>query len=119
METPKQTVDGNPFLVPEKWTVQQRGDLTLLTAPEPGSFVAVVNVNAVDAEQARDKAWALYDAKAKREVLAAHDGADRNGWSKVRAWDYRTAPNEKRSVLAQALFAHGAGRSSSSTPPTR
>src|SRR6516165_9196266 len=54
------TVDGNTFLAPAGWTIAVRGRATILEAPEAGSRIALVDVQAKDADAAVAAAWAEY-----------------------------------------------------------
>ncbi len=104
-DTSKTTVMGNTFIAPKDWTVTVKGPATILEAPEGGSWVALVDVAAKDDDEALAEAWKAYRPEAKWPVLVSNDLPDRDGWSKRRAYDYRTSPNEKRSVAAVVEYA--------------
>ncbi len=104
-DTPVTTARGNTFTAPAEWTVTQRGPATIVTAPEGGSQIVIVDVEAKDAESAIDAAWAAYKPVAW-EVKSVTPGEDRDGWSKRQVFDYQTSPNEKRGVTAGAVFAN-------------
>jgi CubicO group peptidase (beta-lactamase class C family) len=106
-DTPKTTVAGNTFIAPAEWTVSVRGPATILEPPEGGSAIALVDVTASDADAAVAAAWKAYKPDAKWPLKVTHDRPDRNGWSKQKAYDYQTSPNEKRDVGALAAFADG------------
>src|SRR5678815_5566189 len=59
-DTPKTTVAGNLFIAPAGWKLAVRGEATLLTPPEAGSAIAIVDVKAPDNEAAVKLAWAAY-----------------------------------------------------------
>ncbi len=99
-DTPMTTVMGNTFIAPKDWTVTVKGPATILEAPEGGSWIALVDVAAKDNDEALAAAWKAYRPEAKWPVMVSNDLPDRDGWSKRRAYDYRTSPNEKRSVAA-------------------
>ena len=104
-DTPKTTVMGNTFIAPKDWTVTVKGPATILEAPEGGSWIALVDVAAKDDDEALAAAWKAYRPEAKWPVMVSNDLPDRDGWSKRRAYDYLTSPNEKRSVAAQVQYA--------------
>ena len=106
-DTPKTTVTGNTFIAPAGWSISVRGPATILEAPEGGSYIALVDVTAKDADAAVAAAWAAYKPGAKWPLKVANDRPDRNGWSKQRTYEYQTSPNEKRGVMAFTSFANG------------
>lgn len=106
-DTPRTTVGGNTFIAPRDWTISVRGGVTILSAPEGDSEVALVDLEAADADAALARAWAAYDPNMKRPLLVAHEFPDKDGWSKARVYEYRTSPNERRVVAASARFANG------------
>jgi CubicO group peptidase (beta-lactamase class C family) len=102
-DTPRTTADGNGFVAPAGWTVETRGAAAILTAPEGGSRIALVDVDAKDADAAVAAAWAAYDAKAKWPLKLATDRPARDGWEQVRSYSYETSANDERGVSATAL----------------
>lgn len=106
-DTPKTTVLGNTFIAPAEWSIRVQGPATILEAPEGGSWIALVDVEAKDGEAALAAAWAAYKPDAKWPLKVANDAPDRNGWSKQRVYEYQTSPNEKRSVTAVVRQAGG------------
>ncbi len=106
-DTPSHTVRGNTFVAPAGWSLEVRGTATIASPPEPGSAIALVDVDANDAEGAVTAAWAAYKPSKPWKVVDTNDGADKDGWSNNRAFSYQTSPNEKRSVTAIAK--HSAG----------
>jgi CubicO group peptidase (beta-lactamase class C family) len=107
-DTPRTTVAGNTFIAPAGWSVSVRGPATILAAPEGDSWIALVDVQAKDADSALAAAWAAYKPDAKWPLKVTNDIPDRNGWSKQKGYDYQTSPNEKRTVQAAAK-SYGAG----------
>jgi CubicO group peptidase (beta-lactamase class C family) len=101
-DTPCTTVAGNTFIAPAGWSLEVRGPATILEPPEGGSHVALVDVQARDADAAVAEAWAAYRPDAKWPLKVTHDFPDRDGWSGIRDYDYQTSPNEKRGVGASA-----------------
>jgi hypothetical protein len=95
-DTPKTTVLGNAFIAPKDWSVRVRGPATILEAPEGDSWVALVDVEAKTQDEALAAAWQAYKPDAKWPLKVSNDLPDRDGWSRRRAYDYQTSPNEKR-----------------------
>jgi CubicO group peptidase (beta-lactamase class C family) len=106
-DTPRTTVLGNTFIAPEGWSVTVKGPATILAAPEGDSWIALVDVDAADAEAAVKAAWAAYKPDAKWPLKVTSEAPDRDGWSKRKGYEYQTSPNEKRNVSAGARFANG------------
>lgn len=106
-DTPMATVAGNPFTAPADWTVSVEGAATIVTPPEGGSALVLVDVEADDAEAAMAAAWAAYKEN-DRETKNVDDRADNDGWSKRKQFEYHTSPNEKRTVVGAAWFANDA-----------
>lgn len=102
-DTPRTTVDGNPFVAPAGWTLETKGPAVLLTPPEGGSRIALVDVAGKDADAAVAAAWAAYDAEAKWPLKLATDRPARDGWEQIRSYTYETSANDRRAVMAQAL----------------
>ena len=106
-DTPETTVMGNTFIAPAGWTMEVRGPATILSPPEGGSAIALVDVDAADADAAVAAGWAAYKPGAKWPLKVTNEAPDRDGWSKQKGYDYQTSPNEKRNVSAGARFAGG------------
>ena len=102
-DTPRTTVDGNAFVAPAGWSIRTAGPMVLLTAPEGGSHIALVDVGtAKDADAAVAAAWAAYDPKLEWPLKLASDRPVRGGWEQMRSYQYETADSEARSVSAGA-----------------
>ena len=106
-DTPMTTSRGNAFTAPEGWTVTTEEHSILIEAPEGGSFVVLVEVEADDADDALSKGWAAYKEH-DRAVLSTNEPPDSDGWSQQKGHNYETSPNEKRWVSAGAMFANDA-----------
>ncbi len=104
VDTPKTTVLGNAFIAPKDWSIRVKGPATILEAPEGDSWVALVEVQAKGSDEALAAAWQAYKPDAKWPVKVSNDLSDRDGWSKRRAYEYQTSPNEKRGVAAVLLY---------------
>lgn len=105
-DTPKTTVAGNKLIAPAGWSITVKGQATILEAPEAGSRIALVDVQAKDADDALAQAWAAYGVEKKWPLKLATDSPDRDGWTRVRTYDYQTSPNERRDVGAMTWFAN-------------
>jgi len=97
-DTPKTTVLGNAFIAPKDWAIRVKGPATILESPEGDSWVALVDVEAKTQDEALAAAWQAYKPDAKWPLKVSNDLPDRDGWSRRRAYDYQTSPNEKRGV---------------------
>jgi CubicO group peptidase (beta-lactamase class C family) len=106
-DTPSTTVAGNAFIAPAGWTVSVKGPATILAAPEGDSWIALVDVEAKDADAAVAAAWAAYKPDHPWPLKVTSEAPDRDGWSKQKVYEYQTSPNEKRGVQAIARFANG------------
>lgn len=103
-DTPKSTVLGNAFIAPKDWSIRVKGPATILEAPEGDSWVALVDVEAKTQDEALAAAWQAYKPDAKWPLKVSNDLPDRDGWSRRRAYDYQTSPNEKRGVDAVVYY---------------
>jgi CubicO group peptidase (beta-lactamase class C family) len=103
-DTPKATILGNAFVAPKDWSIRIKGPATVLTAPEGGSWVALVDVQAKGPDEALAAAWQAYKPDAKWPVKVTHDLSDQDGWSRRRVYEYLTSPNEKRGVAALVSY---------------
>ena len=106
-DTPALTPLGNTFVAPAEWTLSHRHAHTLLEAPEPGSRIAVVDLDAPDADGAATAAWRVFDPSMKRQLRVATPAGPRDGWTKRATLEYLTSPNEHRSVEAHVRRANG------------
>jgi CubicO group peptidase (beta-lactamase class C family) len=104
-DTPETTVAGTAFIAPAGWSFSSTGNTALLEAPEAGSKIALIDVHGDTADVAVAAAWHVYAPGAQRKVIVANDGAPRDGWTAIRAYDYQTSPNEHRQVRAIAFHA--------------
>jgi CubicO group peptidase (beta-lactamase class C family) len=105
-DTPRTTAGGNAFVAPAGWSLETKGPAVILTAPEGGSRIALVDVAGKDADAAVAAAWDAYDASAKWPLKLATDRPARDGWEQVRSYNYETSANDQRGVQALA-FRHG------------
>ncbi len=106
-DTPRTTVAGNVFTAPAGWSILVRGNVTLLTPPEDGSAVALVDVQAPDADAAVKAAWAAYKPGMQWPLRLVSEKPDKDGWTQRKNYDYQTSPNEQRLVTAVTQLANG------------
>lgn len=104
-DTAMTTVAGNPFTAATGWSVSVKGPATFITPPEGGSHLVIVDVEADDAESAVAAAWAAYKDH-DWPLKVVNEQADQDGWSQRKRFEYQTSPNEKRFVVAGAMFAN-------------
>ncbi|MET0596187.1 MAG: serine hydrolase domain-containing protein [Polyangiaceae bacterium] len=101
-DTPRETGKGTSFIAPGGWSVQVRGESTLLVGPESDFHMAVVEPKATSLDEAVSKAWIAAFPDFKRPLKLANSRPGRRGWDERRVYDYETSPNEKRVVMAEA-----------------
>ncbi|PCC74450.1 CubicO group peptidase, beta-lactamase class C family [Nannocystis exedens] len=101
-DAPRTTVTGNTFVAPAGWTLSVRGPSTVLTAPEGGSHVALVDVAAADADTAVAAALAAYDPAIRLPLKSRAAAPDLDGWTERHVFVYQTSPNARRDLTAEA-----------------
>jgi CubicO group peptidase (beta-lactamase class C family) len=101
-DTPRTTVLGNGFVAPAGWSIETAAPAVILTAPEGGSHVALVDVDAADADAAVAAAWAAYAPEARWPLELAVDRSVRDGWEQARNYQYDVPGDDARSVSAVA-----------------
>jgi CubicO group peptidase (beta-lactamase class C family) len=105
-DTPAKTPSGATFTVPTQWTMQSQGSVTVLSAPEGDTHIAIVDAgSAATAAQAVAKAWQMYEPAMHRAVQIATPSAPRAGWDEIENFEYVTSPNEHLTVAASAMRA--------------
>ena len=108
-DSPKTTFAGNTFVAPAGWSLDVRGNATILEAPEGGSFIVLFDVPVKDVAKAEDAlaaAWAAYKPDAKWPLKVTTPVADKDGWTERLQYTYQTSPNEKRDVGADVRKAN-------------
>lgn len=98
----RDTMGGATFTAPAGWRVDVRGQATLLTPPEGGSTIALVDTQARDSDAAVAAAWDASGLDAKWALKLATGQPARDGWDEIRQYAYETSANERRLVLALA-----------------
>ena len=102
-DTPKTTSSGASFTLPSGWAMTAKGALVVLDPPEGDSHLAIIDVEANDADAAVAAGWAAYAPDRKKPLKLATPQAPRNGWEERRSFSYETSPNERATVVALAL----------------
>jgi hypothetical protein len=100
-DTPKTTGAGHTFTARAGWSVSVRGYSTIVTAPEGGSDMVFVDVQAKDAEEAVAAAWAEYGRTELPPIAVVEPIADKDGWTDIRRFTYELPPNERRFLVAE------------------
>ncbi|MGA7990830.1 MAG: serine hydrolase domain-containing protein [Thermoanaerobaculia bacterium] len=101
-DSDRTTAAGATFTAPAGWTITAEGPLVVLDPPEGDSHLALVDVEAKDADAAVAAAWAVYRPDTKRPLRLATPSAPRNGWEERKNYEYETSPNERVVVVAGA-----------------
>ena len=109
-DTPSATPGGATFTIPAGWSTTTRDHMVVLEPPEPDTHIALVDVQAKDAEAAVTAAWAAYKPDFKRPLKIAQPVEARQGWEERKVFQYETSPNERVVVQALALRAGEIGR---------
>jgi CubicO group peptidase (beta-lactamase class C family) len=102
-DMPGTTAAGHAFITPRGWALTRRGKAAILEAPEGGSWVALVDVEAKDAEAAIAEAWGVYRSGMKPDLLMSVPVANKSGWQDGRNDVYRTPANASRLLTARAM----------------
>lgn len=106
-DTQRATPEGATFTAPAGWSIRSGPSSVVLETPEPGSRVAIVDVQAADAAAAVAAAWSAYRPEAKRPLRLATSSPPRDGWDERGHFEYETSPNERAGVEASAMRAGG------------
>jgi CubicO group peptidase (beta-lactamase class C family) len=101
-DSPRATPGGVTFTAPAGWSIASSADRVVLETPEGDSHLAIVDVQAKDANAAVAAAWAAYRPDAKWPLKLASPQAPRNGWEERHTFQYETSPNERATVYAIA-----------------
>ena len=101
-DMPFTTVGGATFTAPTGWRVTSAANKLVLEPPEADSHLALLDVQATDADAAVTTAWASYRPDFKRPLRIATPQAPYHGWQERRIYSYETSPNEKAVVYALA-----------------
>lgn len=97
-----QTAGGTMLTGPRDWTVRRDGALLLLDAPEADSHIVIVDVQAGDADDAIQQAWARYRPADRHAYKLLTERAAHEGWDERKVADYDTPPNARTTIEAVA-----------------
>jgi len=101
-QTNRSTPAGATFTAPPGWSLRSDANMIVLTAPEPDSHIAIVDVKAADAAAAVTAAWRAYRPDFSRPVKLMTPAPARDGWEERRSFSYETSPNERAVIAALA-----------------
>jgi CubicO group peptidase (beta-lactamase class C family) len=107
-DSPRATPGGVTFTASSGWSMTTTANKVVLEPPEGDSHLAIVDVEAKDANAAVAAAWAAYRPDAKWALKLASPQAPRNGWEERHTFQYETSPNERATVYAIASRAGAA-----------
>jgi CubicO group peptidase (beta-lactamase class C family)/rhodanese-related sulfurtransferase len=96
------TPGGATFTAAAGWSIATKGSMVVLGPPETDSHLAIVDVEAKDADAAVAAAWATFKPDFKRPLKIAQPETAREGWDERRSYQYETSPNEKATAFALA-----------------
>jgi hypothetical protein len=99
-DSPHLTATGNTFTAPKDWQLQINAEKVVLVPPERDSRLALVDVQANDADEAIRKAWVVFQPDSKRPLRLSTAQAPREGWEEIWDYQYETSPNERLAVFA-------------------
>jgi CubicO group peptidase (beta-lactamase class C family) len=101
-DSPRVTAGGVRYMAPAGWTLLVRGAVTVLTAQEGDSHVAIIESVAPEPDTAVAEAWALYRRTPPPPLKLATEVPGREGWERLRRYTYELSPNEKRDLVVTA-----------------
>ena len=96
------TAGGSTLTAPRDWSVWRDGPLLRLDAPEADSHLAILDVQASDADDAIRQAWARYRPSDRHTYKLLTERATHEGWEQRKVADYDTPPNERSAIEAVA-----------------
>jgi CubicO group peptidase (beta-lactamase class C family) len=101
-DTPLTTAGGATFTAPTGWSIISAANKSVLDPPEADSHLALLDVQATDADAAVAAGWANYRPHAHRPLRITTPQAPHNGWEERHVYSYETSPNEKAVIYALA-----------------
>lgn len=87
-DTPQISRDGHRYTVPAGWSIRRDASMAVMTAPEGGAQLALIDVSGADPDAAVRAAWAIYAPNTTPALRGAADRPVRQGWQAVRAYGY-------------------------------
>lgn len=108
-DTPAKLASGATFTAAKGWSLEEKGQIRIMTAPEGDARVMVVDgLTGTDVQAAIASAWKLVHPAFDRAPKLVTPRPGREGWDDRSVFDYETSPNEKRWIYAVA-YRKGAG----------
>jgi hypothetical protein len=101
-DTPLTTAGGATFTAPTGWSIISAANKSVLDPPEADSHLALLDVQATDADAAVAAGWANYRPVARRPLRITTPQTPHNGWEERHVSSYETSPNEKAVIYALA-----------------
>jgi CubicO group peptidase (beta-lactamase class C family) len=102
-DTSAKLASGATFTAPKGWSLEEKGQVRLMTSPEgDGRLMVVDGLVGANVEAAVAAAWALARPGFDRTPKLVTPRPGREGWDDRSAFDYETSPNEKRYIYALA-----------------
>jgi CubicO group peptidase (beta-lactamase class C family) len=102
---PGKTPSGHTFVIPKDWAQSRRDGAVILQAPERGSWIALIELDAPDATRAIEQAWKVYRGSDVPELSMSVPLANQNGWVDGKSNVYRVPAGEPRQLTARAMRA--------------
>lgn len=108
-DRPATTNKGHRFTLPAGWVEEVRGTLIVLTPPEGGSLIAlmdrVASEGTPDPDAVVAEAWSTLGSGGQWPLRLATDRGGRNGWDQIRSYEYDVPAAAQRYVGAQVWTA--------------
>ena len=102
-DTPEKTTSGATFTLPTEWSMQSHGPVTVVTAPEGDTHIAIVDVELARRRASGRTGMAPVRPSMHRPLQISTPGAPRAGWDEIQNFAYLTSPNEHMAVEATAM----------------
>jgi len=88
---------------PIDWLVRRDGALLVFDAPENDLHMAIIDLQASDADAAFKAAWMAYRPNEAHALKLISPRAPRDGWEERKVADYEISPNERLEIQAIAM----------------
>lgn len=103
-DTPSKTAAQVSFTAPKAWSARTAKGAVVLTPPEAGFKLSLIDVGkAADARAAVAAAWQKDDPQQRHAIRLLTPMPGQQGWDERAAVDYETSPNEHLFLLARAF----------------
>jgi len=101
------TVSGVRYITPAGWIAEGTDTAIQMRTPSGDARIAILDVEASNAEQAVARAWKAYRTTAAPTLRNSRDRPLRNGWSSIHGYTYEIAEDPGRFLRAQVLHEGG------------